>query len=865
MAESAEPLQGAAALHALQRFLLGEWQGPTPVFGDRPLARLVTAVSALRTRAEWAPTPLDLAVLVRHVLRWCAESDRMKGAVPELIVPTAAGWPDERVWASVGVRADPRTQGLRVTAEPWCPDWLPDVPTSGVDGRAAGAAPRRPDLSIDADPFLVQALPGRKRYRSPGQRLAIRAALMTPPASTLLVVLPTGQGKSAVFQVIARYGFPDAASPGLVVVVTPTVSLALDHQETVKNLGFGNGPFVYQGGDDDGNAELLERVASGEQRLLFAAPEAITRGRLGSALRRAASDGLLSALVVDEAHLVEVWGKEFRPDFQILAGFRSSLLRRCRGTPFRTILLSATVTEQTVETLRTLFGRGPDGKPAFGVAAAVSLRPEIEYWGAQSVPREIRDQRVLEALHHVPRPAILYVTKVDDAKDWLGRCRSAGFGRVAMVTGDTPPDEREQIVRAWKRDQLDLVVGTSAFGLGIDKPDVRAVIHACIPESIDRFYQEVGRGGRDGCAALSLLLPADGDADTARSMQAKHIGIEKGFQRWQGMFLHRSRKPEVERGTHLVWVDAPPGGAADRMDFQGQRNVQWNLNTLTLMASARMIEMEELLHLPVDDEGHIIEGDVPQGARYEPFQRIRLVRGTAFLNEGEWEDAVDPVRKQSFKAQERRLGAMLGLVDSQTCWSERIGPVYDLGERNVRAARSCGGCPVCRKGKGRSPETPRLSAWPWPPAPVELELHRLVDPLNRLLVWYRSDEYPRDPMEWADWADWLSQALRRYRIQNVVLPEGVDIAQMLQERCFHWPLFVDHWPARGLPPGPSLVVMPPGAAPSKFLLQPRGPHEPRLVLVHEDMPDPEAPFARLKDRHNGRVLTLNQFRTEVER
>lgn len=867
MTESIEALEGTAALYALQRFLLGDWQGPAPRLGDRPLARLAAAVDALRARGQWAPTPLDLAVLVRHVLRWCAESEAMRGAVAELVVPAGAGWPDRDVWVSVGVQADPRAEGLRVTAVPWRPAWLSDVPEDGVDGRAAAAAPRRPDLGVDADPFLTQALPRYARYRSPGQQLAIRATLMTPPGSTLLVVLPTGDGKSAAFQLLAQHGFGDDAARGLVVVVTPTVSLALDHQETVQRIGLGPGPFVYQGGDDDQNAEIRARIAAGEQRLVFAAPEAITRGGLRHVLRQAARDGQLSALVVDEAHLVEVWGKEFRPDFQILAGFRSSLLRECGGTPFRTILLSATVTPQTVEILRTLFGRGPDGRPAFGVAGAVALRPEIEYWAAELSPREIRDERVLDALRHLPRPAILYVTKVEDAKKWLVRCRSAGFGRVAMVTGDTPPQERERVVKAWKEDRLDLVVGTSALGLGIDKPDVRAVIHACMPESIDRFYQEVGRGGRDGCASLSLLLPADGDAGVAQSIQAKHIGIEKGFERWQAMFRSRSAEPDGQ--TYRVWLDAPPGGTAERMDSQGYRNVHWNLNTLTLMATARMIELEELLHLQMDDPGHAVEEDEePEEARYEPFQRLRLVQGELFLTESEWEAAVDGVRKQSFIAQAKRLKAMLKLPDSQTCWSEQIGPVYDLVEPPVRAARRCGGCPVCRGGqagrKKRPRESPSLSPWPWAPAPVVPELQRVVDPLNRLLVWYTSAEYPRRPLDWDGWIYWLAQTLRRYRIHNVVLPEEADIAPQLQERCLRWPLFVAQRSAIELPPGPSLVLVPPEALPNRFLLAPRPPSEPRIVLVHIDTPDPEAPDARLADRHNGRVISLRQFRREVE-
>ena len=105
---------------------------------------------------------------------------------------------------------------------------------------------------------------------------------------------------------------------------------------------------------------------------------------------------------------------------------------------------------------------------------------------------------MLEALRHVPRPAILYVTRVVDAKAWRDRLEAEGFEHAELVHGETGANERDRILRGWRDGDIDLVVATSAFGLGIDYRHVRAVVHACIPESLDRFYQEVGRGGRDG-------------------------------------------------------------------------------------------------------------------------------------------------------------------------------------------------------------------------------------------------------------------------------------------------------------------------------------------------------------------------------
>ena len=160
----------------------------------------------------------------------------------------------------------------------------------------------------------------------------------------------------------------------------------------------------------------------------------------------------------------------------------------------RTLLLSATLTDASLETLRALFGIEGD----FESIAAVQLRPEPDYWIAPVPAEQARIDHIIEALHHAPRPAVLYVTEVSEANAWYSRLINAGFRRVRKVHGKTRRVEREEIVGQWRDGSLDIVVGTSAFGLGIDYPHARSVIHACVPETLDRFYQEVGRGGRDG-------------------------------------------------------------------------------------------------------------------------------------------------------------------------------------------------------------------------------------------------------------------------------------------------------------------------------------------------------------------------------
>jgi ATP-dependent DNA helicase RecQ len=145
-----------------------------------------------------------------------------------------------------------------------------------------------------------------------------------PTGQSLLAVLPTGEGKSLIFQALA------AAHPGEVVaVVVPTVALALDQDNSARKLGelLGTYSHAYLGGQDQQNAEILDRISNGEQGLMFAAPEAFG-GRLQPALLRAAANGKLAALVIDEAHLVDAWGTDFRNDFQLLAALVAELRLR---------------------------------------------------------------------------------------------------------------------------------------------------------------------------------------------------------------------------------------------------------------------------------------------------------------------------------------------------------------------------------------------------------------------------------------------------------------------------------------------------------------------------------------------------------
>ena len=288
-------------------------------------------------------------------------------------------------------------------------------------------------------------------------------------------------------------------------------------------------------------------------------------GLLRGALFDAARQGRLKLLAVDEAHVVAQWGQGFRPEFQSIAGLRDALLEACPpAEQFRTLLLTATLTPDCYETLRFLFGRGN-----CQLISELSLRPEPGFLLSLAADETVRIARIMEGLRNLPRPP-LHTTLRDPAEQWYYRLRRVGFRRLRLVRGgDLADEEGEALLRGWRLGAIDIIVATSAFGLGMDQAEVRSVIHACLPETIDRYYQEVGRGGRDGNAAAALLVSTPEDKTTAERMARKQIiSVDRGFERWEAMW---DRRKPMANGASVVSLDARPADISDT----GTRNASW--------------------------------------------------------------------------------------------------------------------------------------------------------------------------------------------------------------------------------------------------------------------------------------------------
>src|SRR5258706_528354 len=334
-------------------------------------------------------------------------------------------------------------------------------------------------MSLDAARAILAERFGHARFRV--HQLKVLGPLLA--GRDVLAVLPTGAGKSLCYQV------PALLREGLTLVVSPLISLMQDQVGALRRRGIA-AAYVNSQLDASQRRVILDAATQGRLALLYCAPE-----RLASLTRRlVAARTPVGLLAVDEAHCITEWGNEFRPVYRRLGVFRSFL-----GRPPTIALTGSATPAARADILRVL--RMFDAE----VVVTSFDRPNLQF-----AVRRVRDDRerfaVVRAAVRGATGASLIYAPTRRLTELVTRALLRVSVRAAPYHAGLSPGIRRRVLRAFLANQIRVIVATSAFGMGIDKPDVRQVLHWGPPPTLEAYYQEAGRGGRDGKAADCVVL-----------------------------------------------------------------------------------------------------------------------------------------------------------------------------------------------------------------------------------------------------------------------------------------------------------------------------------------------------------------------
>ena len=331
---------------------------------------------------------------------------------------------------------------------------------------------------------ILQRYWGYQEFR-PLQEDIIRSVL---EGNDTLGLMPTGGGKSVTFQV------PTLAMQGLALVITPIISLMKDQVDNLRAKGI-KATYMHAGLSYSESRKVIEKCVNGNYKFLYVSPERLGSDNFREFLRQMK----ICLIVVDEAHCISQWGHDFRPAFLSIASIRTILPKA------PVLALTATATTMVInDIMESLKFRT---KKVFSMSFA---RSNISYVVRHT---EEKNSQLLHILQSVPGTAIVYARSRQRTKEVASYLNSFGLKADFYHAGLDSEDKNDR-QNKWKSGETRVIVATNAFGMGIDKPDVRLVVHIDIPNSIEEYYQESGRAGRDGRRSWVVLLVSASDKST---------------------------------------------------------------------------------------------------------------------------------------------------------------------------------------------------------------------------------------------------------------------------------------------------------------------------------------------------------------
>jgi ATP-dependent DNA helicase RecQ len=553
-----------------------------------------------------------------------------------------------------------------------------------------------------------------------GQEQAIRAVVAGRSAAA---IFPTGSGKSLCYQL------PALLLPHLTLVVSPLLALMQDQLAFLHRHGIAAAS-IDSAQSREQTSQTMARAKSGELKILMISVERLKNERF----RHFISQVPISLLVVDEAHCISEWGHNFRPDYLKLPDYQRQF-----NIP-QVLLLTATATPPVIADMQAKFSIAADDVVTTGF-----YRPNLNLL-VEPVSGFNKQRRLVEWLtDRAGQPTIVYVTQQKTAEQIAEHLAQRGFPASAYHAG-MAHELRESIQRRFMAGELNCIVATIAFGMGIDKADIRNVVHYDLPKSVENYSQEIGRAGRDGQPSDCLVLA---NRDSLSVLQSFVYGDTPGREgircvldellqagaggQWELMLNQLSEQSNIRQlplKTLLVQLELR-GIIAPRFAYFAEYRFKYLLEPEALVAKfdgERRQFVEAIVHSSARARAWCtLDFDVLYGQH--GADRARVVKALEYFQEKGWieleskqmtevyalldqrfdAEALSGELHAYFKQHEAseitRIDNMLALFESRECLSQRLAAYF--GDR--QAPQRCGHCSVCNGQVAKLPEPPTLA------------------------------------------------------------------------------------------------------------------------------------------------------------